>query len=69
MATPVDFPKYLQFLVESYQEKKHLYTLTDLQVEVRVEISPQEKSPFPFLMNGCIWCKANMFVGAKHDRI
>ncbi|TAF53947.1 MAG: NACHT domain-containing protein [Oscillatoriales cyanobacterium] len=47
MATPVDFPKYLQFLVESYQEKQHLYTLTDLQVEVRVEISPQEKSPFP----------------------
>jgi predicted NACHT family NTPase len=47
MATPVDFPKYLQFLVESYQEKEHLYTLTDLQVEVRLEISPQEKSQPP----------------------
>ncbi|MEG4318441.1 MULTISPECIES: HEAT repeat domain-containing protein [unclassified Microcoleus] len=47
MAKPVDFPKYLQFLVESYQEKQHLYTLTDLQVEVREEMPPQEKLPFP----------------------
>ncbi|MEG4342199.1 HEAT repeat domain-containing protein [Microcoleus sp. A003_D6] len=47
MATPVDFPKYLQSLVESYKKQQHLYTLTDLQVEVREEISPQEKSPFP----------------------
>ncbi|WP_293124717.1 HEAT repeat domain-containing protein [Microcoleus sp. bin38.metabat.b11b12b14.051] len=47
MEKPVDFPKYLRFLVKSYQEKEHLYTLTDLQVEVRVEIPPQEKSPFP----------------------
>ena len=46
MAKPVDFPKYLQFLVESYREKQHLYTLTDLQVEVRVEMPP-EKSHFP----------------------
>ncbi len=45
MATPVDFPKYLQFLVESYKEQEHLYTLTDLQVEVRVEISPEDRSP------------------------
>ena len=45
MATPVDFPKYLQFLVESYREKQHLYTLTDLQVEVRVEMPPEERSP------------------------
>ena len=49
MATPVDFPKYLQFLVEDYKEKQqHLfYTLTDLQVEVRVEMPPQEKSQLP----------------------
>ena len=47
MATPVDFPKYLQFLVESYQEKQHLYTLTDLQVEVRVEKTLEDRSPFP----------------------
>jgi len=47
MATPVDFPKYLQFLVDDYQQKQHLYTLTDLQVEVRVEIPPQEKSQLP----------------------
>jgi HEAT repeat protein len=46
MAKPVDFPKYLQFLVESYREKQHLYTLTDLQVEVRVEMPPEEP-PFP----------------------
>ncbi|XZN90796.1 MAG: HEAT repeat domain-containing protein [Microcoleus sp.] len=45
MATPVDFPKYLQSLVESYQKQQHLYTLTDLQVEVRVEISPEDRSP------------------------
>ncbi len=45
MATPVDFPKYLQFLVESYKKQQHLYTLTDLQVEVRVEISPEDRSP------------------------
>jgi len=49
MATPFDFPKYLQFLVEDYKEKQqHLfYTLTDLQVEVRVEMPPQEKSQLP----------------------
>ncbi len=45
MATPVDFPKYLQFLVESYKKQQHLYTLTDLQVEVRVEIPPEDRSP------------------------
>ncbi len=44
MATPVDFPKYLQFLVESYQKQHHLYTLTDLQVEARVEMPPEERS-------------------------
>ena len=44
MATPVDFPKYLQSLVESYKKQQHLYTLTDLQVEVRVEISPEDRS-------------------------
>ena len=59
MEKPVDFPKYLQFLVESYQEKRHLYTLTDLQVEVRVEIPPQEKSPFP----------AEMKLETKIDRL
>src|SRR6476469_6782617 len=46
MATPVDFPKYLQSLVESYKKQQHLYTLTDLQVEVRVEI-PREDSSQP----------------------
>ncbi|MEZ2250484.1 HEAT repeat domain-containing protein [Microcoleus sp.] len=46
MATPVDFPKYLQFLVDSYEKQPDLYTLTDLQVEVRVEISPEDRSPF-----------------------
>ncbi|WP_373536623.1 HEAT repeat domain-containing protein [Microcoleus sp.] len=46
MATPVDFPKYLQSLVESYEDKLHrFYTLTDLQVEVRVEMSPEDRSP------------------------
>ena len=44
MATPVDFPKYLQSLVESYKKQQHLYTLTDLQVEVRVEITPEDRS-------------------------
>ncbi|WP_445306725.1 HEAT repeat domain-containing protein [Microcoleus vaginatus] len=44
MATPVDFPKYLQFLVESYKKQQHLYTLTDLQVEVRLEIPPEDRS-------------------------
>ena len=43
MEKPVDFPKYLRFLVESYREKQHLYTLTDLQVEVRVEIRSEER--------------------------
>jgi hypothetical protein len=42
MATPVDFPKYLQSLVESYKKQQHLYTLTDLQVEVRVETSRED---------------------------
>ncbi len=46
MATPVDFPKYLQFLVDDYQQKQHLYTLTDLQVEVEVEIPPEDRSQF-----------------------
>ncbi|MEZ2227455.1 MAG: HEAT repeat domain-containing protein [Microcoleus sp.] len=46
MATPVDFPKYLQSLVDSYEKQPDLYTLTDLQVEVRVEISPEDRSPF-----------------------
>jgi Mrp family chromosome partitioning ATPase len=46
MATPVDFPKYLQSLVESYKKQQHLYTLTDLQVEVRVEITPEDRSQF-----------------------
>ena len=45
MATPVDFPKYLQSLVDSYEKQPDLYTLTDLQVEVRVEISPEDRSP------------------------
>ena len=46
MATPVDFPKYLQSLVNSYETKyRRFYTLTDLQVEVRVEISPKDRSP------------------------
>jgi len=44
MATPVDFPKYLQSLVESYKKQQHLYTLTDLQVEVRVEKPPEDSS-------------------------
>ena len=44
MATPVDFPKYLQSLVESYKKQQHLYTLTDLQVEVRVEKPPEDRS-------------------------
>jgi HEAT repeat protein len=47
MATPVDFPKYLQFLVESYKEQEHLYTLTDLQVEVRVEMPPEDPPQTP----------------------
>ena len=46
MATPVDFPKYLQSLIKSYESQPELYTLTDLQVEVRVEISPEDRSPF-----------------------
>ena len=46
MATPVDFPKYLQSLVESYKKQQHLYTLTDLQVEVEVEIPPEDRSQF-----------------------
>ncbi|TAG43296.1 MAG: NACHT domain-containing protein [Oscillatoriales cyanobacterium] len=45
MATPVDFPKYLQSLIKSYESQPDLYTLTDLQVEVRVEISPEDRSP------------------------
>ncbi|WP_293329876.1 HEAT repeat domain-containing protein [Microcoleus sp. CAWBG58] len=45
MATPVDFPKYLQSLIKSYESQPDLYTLTDLQVEVRVEISPENRSP------------------------
>jgi len=46
MATPVDFTNYLQSLVDSYETKYHqFYTLTDLQVEVRVEISPEDRSP------------------------
>jgi predicted NACHT family NTPase len=44
MATPVDFPKYLQSLVNSYEKQPDLYTLTDLQVEVRVEIPPEDRS-------------------------
>jgi HEAT repeat protein len=44
MATPVDFPKYLHSLVKSYKEQQHLYTLTDLQVEVRVEKPPEDRS-------------------------
>ncbi|MEG4223403.1 HEAT repeat domain-containing protein, partial [Microcoleus sp. Pol12A6] len=44
MGTPVDFPKYLQSLVESYKKQQHLYTLTDLQVEVRVEKPPEDSS-------------------------
>jgi HEAT repeat protein len=51
MATPVDFRKYLQSLVESYKEQSHLYTLTDLQVEVRVEISPEDRSQLPSAQN------------------
>ncbi|MEG4971849.1 HEAT repeat domain-containing protein, partial [Microcoleus sp. K4-B3] len=47
MATPVDFPKYLQSLVESYKKQQHLYTLTDLQVEVRVEITPEDRRSQP----------------------
>jgi len=47
MATPVDFPKYLQSLVESYKKQQHLYTLTDLQVEVRVEKPPEDRSQPP----------------------
>jgi len=44
MATPVDFPKYLQSLVNSYEKQPDLYTLTDLQVKVEVEIPPEERS-------------------------
>jgi len=51
MATPVDFPKYLQSLVESYKKQQHLYTLTDLQVEVRVEIPPEDRSQPPSRQN------------------
>ncbi|MEG4584519.1 HEAT repeat domain-containing protein, partial [Microcoleus sp. MOSTC5] len=51
MATPVDFPKYLQFLVESYKKQQHLYTLTDLQVEVEVEIPPEDSSQPPSAKN------------------
>ncbi|MBD1885559.1 HEAT repeat domain-containing protein [Microcoleus vaginatus] len=44
MATRVDFPKYLQSLVESYKKQQHLYTLTDLQVEDRSQPrSPQNE--------------------------
>ncbi len=45
MATPVDFTNYLQSVVDSYEKQPDLYTLTDLQVEVRVEISPEDRSP------------------------
>ncbi len=46
MATPVDFTNYLQSVVDSYETKyRRLYTLTDLQVEVRVEIPPEDRSP------------------------
>jgi HEAT repeat protein len=51
MATPVDFPKYLQSLVESYKKQQHLYTLTDLQVEVRVEKPPEDRSQPPSPQN------------------
>ena len=51
MATPVDFPKYLQSLVESYKKQQHLYTLTDLQVEVRVEKPPEDSSQPPSPQN------------------
>ena len=51
MATPVDFPKYLQSLVESYKKQQHLYTLTDLQVEVRVEKPPEDRSQPPSAEN------------------
>jgi predicted NACHT family NTPase len=40
----VDFSPYLQFLVESYTRQPDLYTLTDLQVEVRVETRMEERS-------------------------
>ena len=46
MATPVDFTNYLQSLVDSYETKyRRFYTLTDLQVEVEVEIPPEDRSP------------------------
>ncbi|MEG3843379.1 NACHT domain-containing protein, partial [Microcoleus sp. herbarium14] len=52
MATPVDFTNYLQSLVDSYETKyRRFYTLTDLQVEVRVEISPEDSSPPRFPKN------------------
>src|SRR4028118_436667 len=51
MGTPVDFRNYLQSLVESYKKQQYLYTLTDLQVEVRVEKPPEDSSQPPSLEN------------------
>ncbi|MEG4108312.1 HEAT repeat domain-containing protein [Microcoleus sp. S13_C5] len=45
MATRVDFPKYLQSLVESYKKQQHLYTLTDLQVEDRSQPRSAQNKP------------------------
>lgn len=37
MVAPADFSDYLQSLVDAYKSQQDLYTLTDLQVEIRVE--------------------------------
>ena len=37
MVAPVDFSNYLQSLVDAYNPQQDLYTLTDLQVEIRVD--------------------------------
>ncbi|WP_341734409.1 hypothetical protein [Microcoleus sp. EPA2] len=66
MATPVDFPKYLQSLVESYQKQQHLYTLTDLQVEVRMEMPPEELSNS--VMSSCEAKKLDITPSAKNNR-
>lgn len=44
MVAPADFSRYLQSLVDAYSFQQDRYTLTDLQVEIRVEtpVSPEQ---------------------------
>ncbi len=41
MPSPVDFAPYLESLAESYRRQQEFYTLTDLQVEIRIPKADQ----------------------------